>query len=132
MNYCTNCGNKLDSNANYCNHCGLKIGNNIPEQMENNVSYQPVNNDDDDGGIGWGLLGFFVPLVGLVLYIAWKNDKPKNAKSAGKGALISVILNIVLVIVCIIFYIMMAVNHTSTIDNDYDDFYYNDQFYDFY
>lgn len=59
--------------------------------MENNN-----NNVTDNGGFGWGLLGFCIPIVGLILYLVWKGDKPKTAKAAGMGALISVIIGVVL------------------------------------
>ena len=49
------------------------------------------NNENDKGGFLWGLLGCCIPIVGLILFIVWKNDKPKTAKAAGIGALISVI-----------------------------------------
>lgn len=50
----------------------------------------------DNGGILflWGLLGCCVPIVGLVLFLVWKDQKPKTAKAAGIGALVSVILGI--------------------------------------
>lgn len=40
---------------------------------------------------GWGVLGFFIPLVGLILFLVWKQpmDAPKG-KTAGIGALIGV------------------------------------------
>lgn len=40
---------------------------------------------------GWAILSFFFPIVGLILFIVWKDSKPKSARAAGKGALISVI-----------------------------------------
>ena len=46
----------------------------------------------------WGLLGFFLPIAGLILFIIWKDSKPKAAKSAGIGALISVVLGVLLVL----------------------------------
>ena len=33
---------------------------------------------------------FCIPLVGLILFLVWRDNKPKNAKAAGIGALISV------------------------------------------
>lgn len=36
-----------------------------------------------------GIASFFVPLVGLVLYFIWKDEKPQSAKMAGMIALIS-------------------------------------------
>ena len=53
---------------------------------------QPVN---DSGSIGWGILGFLFPIVGLILFLIWKDTKPKSAKIAGIGALVSVALSII-------------------------------------
>ena len=60
------------------------------------------NNVTDNGGFGWGLLGFCIPIVGLILFLVWKGEKPKTAKAAGMGALIYVIIGFV-------FYILMFV-----------------------
>lgn len=85
--FCGNCGNEVDANAYICVKCGAVVEHN---EKSNNI----VN--VDKGGFGWGVLGFFVPIVGLILYLVWKNDKPNSAKASGMGALISVILGIVL------------------------------------
>ena len=53
------------------------------------------NNVNDKGGFLWGLLGCCVPIVGLILFIVWKDQKPKTAKAAGIGALVSVIVAVV-------------------------------------
>ena len=39
-------------------------------------------------------LGCCIPVAGLVLFLVWKDTKPKTAKAAGIGALVSVILGI--------------------------------------
>lgn len=54
---------------------------------------------DDHSSFGWALLGFCIPLVGLILYLVWKDNAPLKAKSAGKGALVSVIASVVLYII---------------------------------
>ncbi len=64
--------------------------------MDNNM------NAEDKGGFLWGLLGCCIPIVGLVLFLVWKDTKPKTAKAAGIGALISVI-------VIVVWYILIAV-----------------------
>jgi hypothetical protein len=46
---------------------------------------------------GWAVLGFFFPIVGLILYLVWKDDRPKASLSAGKGALVSVVVNVVII-----------------------------------
>lgn len=50
----------------------------------------------DTGSFGWAVLGFFFPLVGLILFLIWKTERPVSAKQAGMGALVSVIINVVL------------------------------------
>lgn len=42
------------------------------------------------------MLGFFFPVVGLILYLVWYDNHRKRAKVAGKGALIGVIAAVVL------------------------------------
>lgn len=51
-----------------------------------------MDNSNDNGGFLWGLLGCCIPIVGLILYLVWKDQKPKTAKAAGIGALVGVIL----------------------------------------
>ncbi|ERJ13235.1 hypothetical protein [Haloplasma contractile] len=47
---------------------------------------------NQQGNIGYGILGFCIPLVGLILFLVWKDEKPGDAKMAGVGALVSVIV----------------------------------------
>lgn len=81
MAYCRNCGSYVDGNTNVCPTCGT-AQNNAPAVVDN-------------GGFGWGLLGCCIPLVGLILFLVWKDTKPKTAKAAGTGALVSVIIGVV-------------------------------------
>lgn len=67
--YCKNCAKEIDDKALICPHCG------VPQAADN-------------GGFGWGVLGCCIPLVGLILFLVWKDTKPKSSKSAGIGALI--------------------------------------------
>ena len=83
MAYCRNCGAQIHEQAVICPHCGV-------EQKKS------VSTGNDSGSIGWGLLGCCIPLVGLILFLVWKDTQPRNAKKAGMGALISVILGVVL------------------------------------
>ena len=50
------------------------------------------------GSIGYGFLGFFFPIIGFILFLVWKNDKPVSAKQVGIGALIGFILWIVIIV----------------------------------
>ncbi len=67
--------------------------------MDNNMN---VSNNNDNGGILWGLLGCCIPIVGLILFLVWKDTKPNSAKSAGIGAIVGVV-------VCVVAYILMMV-----------------------
>lgn len=49
----------------------------------------------DRGSFWYGVLGFFLPLIGFILYLVWKNEKPNTAKQCGIGALIGFILGVV-------------------------------------
>lgn len=88
MAYCKNCGAQINDQAVICPMCG--------------VSQETKPAVVDNGGFGWGALGFCIPIVGLVLYLVWKDTKPRTAKAAGKGALVSVILGVVWYVLMII------------------------------
>ena len=60
---------------------------------------------NDNGGFLWGLLGCCIPIVGLVLFLVWKDQKPKTAKAAGIGALISVLAS---VLTYVIFFVILG------------------------
>lgn len=90
MTYCTNCGKPIDSNAQFCPECGAR--QNIPAARSE--PYQS-RQEEDDGNILWGLLGFVVPIAGIILWALWMNDRPRCAKVAGIGALISIIIGII-------------------------------------
>ena len=80
--FCKNCGKEIDDNAAVCIHCGVAT-NSTPAVVDN-------------GGFGWGLLGCCIPIVGLILFLVWKDTKPKTSKAAGLGALVSVGIYILL------------------------------------
>lgn len=103
MAFCKNCGTMLNDQATFCHNCGTAQNaapaqNVAPAQNTYNPTPAPV----DNGGFWWGALGCCVPIVGLILFLVWKDTKPKTAKSAGKGALISVIVSVVLYVLSFI------------------------------
>ena len=78
MAYCRKCGAPISDGTIVCPSCGAD---------QSNTPYV-----EDNGGIGWGLLGCCIPIVGLVLFLVWRDQKPRTAKAAGIGALVAVIL----------------------------------------
>ena len=64
---------------------------------------------EDKGSFGWAVLGFFFPLVGLILFIVWESTKKKSAKQAGIGALVGFCLRIVLPIILIPLFLLIFI-----------------------
>ncbi|WP_073045766.1 hypothetical protein [Dethiosulfatibacter aminovorans] len=62
----------------------------MPRRSGGNKSKQ-TNGDGKSCGIM--VLGFLFPLVGLILYFAWKNSYPLKARSAGIGAVAGFIIH---------------------------------------
>ncbi|MDE5671133.1 MAG: hypothetical protein K2I14_06705 [Eubacterium sp.] len=56
----------------------------------------------DKKSTGLNILSFFIPLVGLILYLTQKDQTPIKAKGCGKAALIGFILQIVFSIVYVV------------------------------
>lgn len=79
----------------------------------------PVQNEGS--GFGYGCLGFFFPLVGLILFLVWRNEHPTRSKSAGIGALIRVILTFAIPMFFIFLSIFVGIASCGEV---YDDPYY--------
>ncbi len=62
-----------------------------------------METQNDEGGFLWGLLGFLVPVAGLILYLVWKDEKPKTAKAVGKGAIANVVVSFAVPVVLWLF-----------------------------
>lgn len=68
-----------------------------------NVSATKSQQTDSEGStVGWGILGFFIPIVGFILWLIWKDEHPARAKSAGIGCLVSICLGVVGVILYVV------------------------------
>ena len=89
MAYCKNCGSYLDDQATFCASCGTAQNSTLTTNTTTN----------DKGGFWWGALGCCIPIVGLILFLVWKDNKPKTSKAAGIGALVSVICGVVFYII---------------------------------
>ena len=105
--YCKNCGRTVDDTSSYCNNCGARIDN----KPNADVS-------EDNSNLGFAILGFFIPIVGLILFLIYEEKKPKRAKSAIKGALIGFITEIVLAIILVILYVVFAASLFNNISNN--------------
>lgn len=68
---------------------------------------------------GWGVLGFFIPLVGLILFLVWLKTKPKSAKASGIGALIGFIVGLLLTVVSIVIFFTILGGEFGRLFGDY-------------
>ena len=111
MAYCKHCGAEINDGAAFCPKCGQAQSETAPQQQTPPNWQQPPQTPApvDSGSIGWGVLGFFFPLIGLILYLVWQNTMPLRARMCGKGALIGVIAEVALAVIgYIIVIILMA------------------------
>lgn len=106
--YCSRCGEYQNGNEAYCQNCGAQL------------SVGQGNTPDDRSSPGFAALGFFFPLVGLILFAVFDSKQPRRAKSAGKGALIGFIVKVVLTILFTVIYttgVLNLIQNTTGVDS---------------
>ncbi|MDE6661380.1 MAG: hypothetical protein K2J93_06125 [Anaeroplasmataceae bacterium] len=96
MKYCSHCGEQLNDEAVVCVKCGCSVASPKNKVLE----------DPNESTLLYAVLGYFVPLAGLILFVLWNETYPRRAKSAGKGALISVIVGAVISVISVIIYVI--------------------------
>lgn len=89
--FCTNCGKESDVNASFCAFCGYSINSKGSKTTQTNVATAA----EDIESVGINILSFLIPIVGLILFIVWKDATPTRAKSAGKWAIIGAIVGFI-------------------------------------
>ena len=101
--FCKYCGKMLPEGADICPNCG-KAQSESPVQI---VQRQDVADPSDRPSFGYAFLGFLLPVIGLILYLVWKDDDtPLRARSCGRGAAVGFVIYFLLVLVCIILVIV--------------------------
>jgi len=80
--YCVNCGKEVNDNAVVCTNCGAAIKRRAK---------------GEDGPIGCLLGGacFCAPILGLILYLIWKDEMPQKAKQAGIWAIVGFVWSLI-------------------------------------
>ena len=72
--FCRECGTMISEKADICPNCG--------------ATQHRAKVIDDTPSAGLKVLSFFIPLVGLILFVVQSKDTPISAKEYGKWALI--------------------------------------------
>jgi hypothetical protein len=112
---CSKCGKIINDGEIFCSKCGTPIAaleqtyvsSPVPQYTSPPWSSIVVTPDqmktNDKSSFGYAFLSFLFPVVGLVLFLVWKENYPLRSKSCGKGALISVVIGFVIGIIGAIF-----------------------------
>ena len=101
MKYCHNCGKQIDDGAIFCSGCGARQDGTINNNAYGGFSYGGYYGAPpyrEERTFGYAVLAFFFPIVGFILWILWRDTRPVASKSALKGALIGVAVNIVMTV----------------------------------
>jgi hypothetical protein len=88
--FCPHCGAPVTTTGGFCLVCGkpLIAGTKVSYAQPIRI-YPPVL--PDNPSIGFNVLAFFVPVVGLILFAVWSTQFPKKSKAVGKWALVGFI-----------------------------------------
>ena len=98
--FCPACGTRFPEGKKFCDQCGSALSE--LAQPESTPATTTTNVQDVPSK-GIAVLSFFVPAAGFIMWVAWNTTMPRKAKSAGKWALIGLIVFTVLLIADYIF-----------------------------
>lgn len=100
---CNYCNYEVRDTALYCPNCGedpkTTKKKEIKKVTKKEEKEKPISTSSSS--VSWGLISFFIPLIGIILFCIWNKTRPKDAKAAGIGALARFML--------FIFYILLMV-----------------------
>lgn len=136
---CKWCGKEVDQNSKFCPNCGREIlGDNVNNINQNvssikteenvntfgnlsqesqNFNQESINSVEEKANVWLAILSYFVPIAGLIIFIVKKDKEPKTAKASGICALVSFIINTIL-IVAIFFFMSFVTSKSSEIINN--------------
>lgn len=108
MRYCSHCGTKIeDDNIEICDNCGCYVceqrrtdeQTRIDSREYERRSYYDFDRYMDEPNVWLNVLGFFFPILGLVLFCSMYTRTPRKASSIGLYSLIGVLVAVVLGII---------------------------------
>jgi hypothetical protein len=99
---CRNCSTSLDPSVSYCEQCGENNPYYVkPTKKERDAYQQSYSSSSstyqrpyakpvvqEGNGVGWLFFGLFFPIIGIILYFAFKQEKPVAASRVLTGSLI--------------------------------------------
>lgn len=93
--FCKWCGKEVGDNAKFCPNCGKGINSTNVNQEANSSDVQT-----EKANIWLAILSFFIPLAGLIIFIIKKDKEPKTAKASGICAIVGLLLNVIITVIC--------------------------------
>ncbi|MUV37558.1 hypothetical protein JNUCC1_01364 [Lentibacillus sp. JNUCC-1] len=99
-NYCQSCGVETKAEQELCVNCGARL-----KSAGGNVA-GTAGPDEPSALIN--VASCCVPILGLILYIVWKDEKPLSAKSAGKWAIAGTAIVVGIYILFFVFTFFLA------------------------
>lgn len=94
MKYCSGCGKEIMDQAVICPHCGCAVGK--------------IRTYGDSSSIAWNIIAFLFPLLGIILYLLWRDDRPLRSASLLKGLKVVLTLLIIAAIIGILAAIVLV------------------------
>lgn len=103
--YCSICGKPLAPYSEYCSACGHRSQSQLHSPYAQTY-HQPVP-PRDEPSLLLNLITCCFPIVGIILYFIWKDEKPRSANSVCIWALVGFFIVPALYFVFYVLAIMM-------------------------
>lgn len=102
--FCQYCGKQINDDAVYCQYCGRMQQRG--SQWQGGYSAPTAN--QDAASVGFNVLSFFFPIVGLILFCVWHGNYPKRSHGIGIWALVGVGVRIVICVIVFALVLMLG------------------------
>ena len=111
MKECPNCAKQYDDNTTVCLACGATLFGKEDTTVEKKKMTKKRTNEEkkDITNILFFVTGVLLPILGFLAYLAYKDDNPKWAASARKGAIIGCFIELAVIALYILFMITLLV-----------------------
>lgn len=108
---CKFCGRRIPEKSVGCPYCGKIVNPRMSEQTK--VDEKRVK---DEPSFLWGVVGFLIPLLGVILYIIWHESYPSRSASIIKGCLLSIVLGVISTIIGVSIYFIQLKSITNVLN----------------
>ena len=88
--FCSKCGKEIADETVVCTNCGCAVNGG------KTMSSAAAGEDIPNGGLN--VLGFLIPIVGLIMYCVMHNQTPRKANQIGLFSLVGFVINFILII----------------------------------